>query len=131
MSQEIIEFIIADIIEFHNELETVFRVSSGIRQMTLLESAVNLPFQTFDGNDLYPTIYDKAAKLCVGICNNHPFIDGNKRTALHTMFIFLSVQGIEFSYTDIEMEDIIVRIASREMSSVELSIWLRNKSESQ
>lgn len=87
MSERIIHFILQDIYDFHKELEKNLVLLSGTRDNSLLESAVNSPFQTFMGEDLYASIYDKAAQLCYGIANNHPFIDGNKRTALHSMYI--------------------------------------------
>ena len=82
-----IQFTVQDIYELHKQLEDAFVLSSGIRDENLLISAVNAPFQTFMGNDLYPSIYDKSAQLCYGIANNHPFTDGNKRTALHSMYV--------------------------------------------
>ena len=64
MSTPNIQFTIQDIYELHNQLEEAFVLSSGVRDENLLASAVNTPFQTFMGNDLYPSIYDKAAQLC-------------------------------------------------------------------
>ena len=87
MSTPNIQFTVQDIYELHIQLEETFILSSGIRDENLLASAVNTPFQTLMGNDLYPSIYDKAAQLCYGIANNHPFTDGNKRTALHSMYV--------------------------------------------
>ena len=95
MSKPNIQFTIQDIYELHTQLENTFVLTPGVRDRNLLASAVNTPFQTFMGNDLYPSIYDKAAQLCYGIANNHPFIDGNKRTALHSMYVYLIINGFE------------------------------------
>ena len=92
MSTPNIQFTVQDIYELHTQLENAFVLSSGVRDENLLASAVNTPFQTFMGNDLYPSIYDKAAQLCYGIANNHPFTDGNKRTALHSMYAYLIIK---------------------------------------
>ena len=92
MSTPDIQFTVQDIYELHIQLEETFILSSGIRDENLLASAVNTLFQTFMGNDLYPSIYDKAAQLCYGIANNHPFTDGNKRTALHSMYQLNSIK---------------------------------------
>ena len=92
-----IQFTLQDIYELHAQLESAFVLSPGVRDENLLASAVYTPFQTFMENDLYPSIYDKAAQLCYGIANNHPFTDGNKRTALHCiacMCILLSMDLI-------------------------------------
>ena len=60
----------------------------GIRDENLLDSAVNSPFQTFSGQDLYPDIIEKAARLGFGLITAHAFIDGNKRIGTHAMLIF-------------------------------------------
>ena len=87
MSTPNIQFTLQDIYELHAQLESAFVLSPGVRDENLLASAVYTPFQTFMENDLYPSIYDKAAQLCYGLANNHPFTDGNKRTALHSMYV--------------------------------------------
>lgn len=120
-----IQFTIQDIYELHIQLENTFILSPGIRDKNLLASAVNTPFQTFMGNDLYPSIYDKAAQLCYGIANNHPFTDGNKRTALHSMYVYLIVNGYDIIATQQEVENLIINIAAGRMHTTELSKWLQ------
>lgn len=124
MSTPNIQFIIQDIYEFHNQLEKAFILSSGVRDENLLASAVNTPFQTFMGNDLYPSIYDKAAQLCYGIANNHPFTDGNKRTALHSMYVYLIINGFDITATQQEVENLIINVAAGNMTNIELAQWL-------
>lgn len=125
MSTPNIQFTIQDIYELHNQLEESFILSSGVRDENLLASAVNTPFQTFMGNDLYPSIYDKAAQLCYGIANNHPFTDGNKRTALHSMYVYLIINGFDITATQQEVEDLIINVAAGKMTNTELAEWLR------
>ena len=125
MSTPNIQFTIQDIYELHIQLEKTFILSSGIRDKNLLASAVNTPFQTFMGNDLYPSIYDKAAQLCYGIANNHPFTDGNKRTALHSMYVYLIINGFDIIATQQEVEDLIIDVAAGNMTNTELAEWLR------
>ena len=67
------------IITIHSELIDKIGGGHGIRDNKLLDMTVNSVFQTFDGNDLYPTIIDKAAHLAYSLIKNHPFLDGNKR----------------------------------------------------
>ena len=119
-----IQFTIQDIYELHNQLEEAFVLSSGVRDENLLASAVNTPFQTFMGNDLYPSIYDKAAQLCYGIANNHPFTDGNKRTALHSMYVYLIINGFDIAASQQEVENLIINVAAGNMTNVELAYWL-------
>ncbi len=120
-----IQFTLQDIYELHTQLENAFVLSSGVRDENLLASAVNTPFQTFMGNDLYPSIYDKAAQLCYGIANNHPFTDGNKRTALHSMYVYLIINGFDITATQQDVENMIIDIASGNMTNTELAQWLR------
>ena len=126
MSTPNIQFTIQDIYELHTQLENTFILSPGIRDKNLLASAVNTPFQTFMGNDLYPTIYDKAAQLCYGIANNHPFTDGNKRTALHSMYVYLIINGFDITASQQEVENLIINVAAGNMTNVELAQWLRD-----
>ena len=125
MSTPNIQFTIQDIYELHNQLEESFILSSGVRDENLLASAVNTPFQTFMGNDLYPSIYDKAAQLCYGIVKNHPFTDGNKRTALHSMYVYLIINGFDITATQQEVENLIIDVAAGNMTNTELAEWLR------
>ena len=125
MNTSNIQFTIQDIYELHNQLEESFILSSGVRDENLLASAVNTPFQTFMGNDLYPSIYDKAAQLCYGIVKNHPFTDGNKRTALHSMYVYLIINGFDITATQQEVENLIIDVAAGNMINIELAEWLR------
>ena len=126
MSTPNIQFTIQDIYKLHTQLENTFILSPGIRDKNLLASAVNTPFQTFMGNDLYPSIYDKAAQLCYGIANNHPFTDGNKRTALHSMYVYLIINGYDITATQQDVENLIISVAAGRMHTTELSKWLQN-----
>ena len=120
-----IQFTLQDIYELHKQLEYEFVLSSGIRDESLLISAVNSPFQTFMGSDLYPSIYDKSAQLCYGIANNHPFTDGNKRTALHSMYVYLIINGFDIIASQQDVENMIIDIAAGNMTNTELVQWLR------
>lgn len=126
MSTSNIQLTLQDIYELHTQLENTFILSPGIRDKNLLASAVNTPFQTFMGNDLYPSIYDKAAQLCYGIANNHPFTDGNKRTALHSMYVYLIINGYDITATQQDVENLIINVAAGRMHTTELSKWLQN-----
>ena len=125
MSTPDIQFTVQDIYELHIQLEKTFILASGIRDENLLASAVNTSFQTFMGNELYPSIYDKAAQLCYGIANNHPFTDGNKRTALHSMYVYLIINGFDITATRQDVENMIIDIAAGNMTNTELAQWLR------
>ncbi|MCI1247644.1 MAG: type II toxin-antitoxin system death-on-curing family toxin [Megasphaera sp.] len=122
--KDTIAIILDDVLSFHHHMEETFVMDKGIHDIGLLESAVNTPFQTFDGKDLYPTIYDKASQLCYGLAKNHPFCDGNKRSAVHSMLVFLYVNNIEIEYTQQELEDMIIAVADNRMNTLDLKEWL-------
>ena len=125
MTTHNIQFTVQDIYELHKQLEDAFVLSSGIRDENLLISAVNAPFQTFMANDLYPSIYDKSAQLCYGIANNHPFTDGNKRTALHSMYVYLIINGLDITASQQDVENLIINVAAGNMTNIALANWLR------
>lgn len=125
MSTPNIQLTVQDIHELHTQLENVFVLSSGVRDENLLASAVNTPFQTFMGNNLYPSIYDKAAQLCYGIANNHPFTDGNKRTALHSMYVYLIINGFDITASQQDVENLIINVAAGNITNTELAYWLK------
>ena len=97
----------------------------GLRDEGLLESAINTPLQTFAGQELYPTVLEKAARLGYGLIHNHPFLDGNKRIGTHAMLVFLDINNIALSYTDEDLIAAILRVASGDMDESELLEWLK------
>ncbi len=106
------QILLDDILEFHQDLmESKIPVGEGVRDMALLESAINAPFQTFDGNELVVSLHEKAAKLLYGIVKNHAFVDGNKRVAVHAMEVFLIMNEMDLEYIIDEMETLVVGIA--------------------
>ena len=80
--------------------------TTGVRDFNLLESAIETPFQVFDGVELYPTIQAKGARLGYGLIKNHCMLDGNKRLGTHTMLVFFALNGIELRYTQNQLYEI-------------------------
>ena len=112
------------IISIHSQLISATGGSDGIKDENMLESAINAPFQTFAGEDFFPTIYQKAARLGFGLVSNHPFIDGNKRIAAHAMLIFLDLNGIEMQYTNDELSETFLAIADNRAKYDDLLSWI-------
>ena len=100
------------ILLLHSQLIEGFGGSSDIRDNALLDSAINTPFQTYDSEELYPTLLDKASRLCFGLVKNHPFVDGNKRIGTHAMLVFLAINGVELEYSDTELINLILSVAA-------------------
>lgn len=112
------------VILLHQCLLAAFGGSDGIRDEGLLESAISTPFQSFGEVDAYPSLQQKAARLCYGLVKNHAFVDGNKRIGAHIMLAFLEINGIELSYTQEELITVILNVASDKCSFEELVRWI-------
>ena len=119
---------VEEVIYIHSEAVRKSGGSDGIRDMGLLESAVNAPFQSFGGYDVYPTIYDKAARLGFGLAQNHAFIDGNKRIAALVTLGFLRLNGVNINCTEAELFSLFMSIAASEITFEDLTDWLINHS---
>lgn len=113
------------VILLHKDLIAVSGGSDEIRDDGLLDSALNAPFQTFSGTELYPSLLEKAARLGYGLIKNHPFVDENKRIGTHTMLVFLMLNGIEIQYQDEELIQLILGIASGMYDDRQLLVWLQ------
>lgn len=113
------------VILLHRDIIAQSGGSPEIRDEGLLDSALNAPFQTFAGTELYPTIIEKASRLGYSLIKNHAFVDGNKRIGAHTMLVFLTLNGIEIEYEDNDFIHLVLGIASGEISDVQLLEWLK------
>ena len=112
------------ILLLHQQLVDETGGSPGLRDEGLLDSTLNAPFQAFGGTSAFPSLQQKAARLCYGLVKNHPFVDGNKRIGAHAMLVFLAVNGLELSYTQQELADIILQVAAGEKGYEDLLAWL-------
>ena len=113
------------ILMLHSMLVAQSGGMDGLRDEGLLESAINTPLQTFGGQELYPTVLEKAARLGYGLIHNHPFLDGNKRIGTHAMLVFLDINNITLSYEDDDLIAAILGVASGEMDDSQLLEWLK------
>ena len=109
----------------HSEIIKASGGSGGLRDEGLLESAVLSPFQSFDGVDCYPSFLEKAARLGYNLISNHPFVDGNKRAGLHTMLVFLALNGTELEYKDEDLIKTIFDTASGNLRYDGLLEWIK------
>jgi death-on-curing protein len=100
-----------DVLEIHNDQIKRYGGKTGIRDQGLLLSAIAQPFSTFDGQYLHKTISDKAGTYLFHICQNHPFIDGNKRTALVSALMFLAMNNCPIDYEETALEQLVRAVA--------------------
>ncbi len=111
----------------HDDLIEKFGGIKGIRDLGSLESALNRPYATFDGIDLYPTPIDKATALFESLVINHPFMDGNKRTAYMLMKFTLFKSGIRIKADKDEKYQMVIKASKGEIRFDEIKLWLRSK----
>jgi death-on-curing protein len=97
----------------------------GIRDLGALESAVAQPRMTFDGVELYPTLAEKASALGFSLIENHPFIDGNKRTGHAALETLLVLNGYQIDASVDEQVEIILKVASGDVDRSTFTEWLR------
>ncbi len=98
----------------------------GIRNLGAIESALVQPLMTFGGQELYPTIAEKASAIGFSLIMNHPFTDGNKRLGHAAMEVFLVMNGFEINAGIDEQEQVILRLASGLTGREEFTAWLNN-----
>lgn len=112
------------VLALYRQLMTQSGGAAGISVLNALESALAQPRATYDSEDLYPTLIDKAAALCYLLVQNHPFIDGNKRIGHAVMEVFLLFNGYEIQASVDEQEEVILLIASGQMTRIAFANWL-------
>lgn len=112
------------IIDMHGMLIRQTGGLEGLRDENLLDSAINTPYQTFGGEELYPTVQKKASCLCFGLVNNHAFNDGNKRIGILAMLTFMELNGMQIQCTDNELIDLGLSVASGISSQKDILDWI-------
>lgn len=115
---------LAEVLKLHGRIITETGGSDGLRDLGLLESALAQPRQTFAGQDLYPSLVDKAAAAGFSLINNHPFIDGNKRIGHAVAEAMLMLNGFELSAPTDEAEAEILAVAAGQRSREESLAWI-------
>ena len=115
---------LGEVVRLHQMIIEQSGGAAGIRDLGLLDSALAQPRATFDGQDLHPTVLDKAAALCASLVQNHPFVDGNKRVGHAAMATFLVLNRIDITATTDEQEALVLALASGQRRREDLLVWL-------
>ena len=113
-----------EVLEIHRLVIAQTGGAPGIRDLGALESAVAQPRQTFGGDDLYPSLAEKASALAFSLIQNHPFVDGNKRTGHAALETFLMLNGHELHATVDEAERVILGVAASRLTRENLVRWI-------
>lgn len=119
----------AQVLFIHVRLVAETGGATGLRDLGLLEAAVARPQATFQGHDLYPDLFHKAAALMESLIGNHPFVDGNKRVGVTAAGLFLQINGHRLTASNDELEQIALSAARGETTVESLSVWLKQYSE--
>ena len=102
---------IKEVLSIHERLIQEFGGASGLKDIGLLESAISRPYQTFDGNELYDSVEEKASAILESILINHPFVDGNKRTGYTLYRLLLLSANVDIDATEDERYDFVISVA--------------------
>ena len=98
----------------------------NVRDIALLNSALESAFQTFDGQELYPTKEEKGARIGYALISNHAFVDGNKRIGMYVLRTFLETNGIKIHPTVDDVARVGLAVAAGEMQYEDLLEWIRD-----
>ena len=113
-----------EVLELHEKIIERLGGATGIRDIGALQSALAQPQMTFGGQELYPKTFDKAAALGFSLIQNHAFVDGNKRVGHASMEVFLILNGYQFDASIDEQEEVVLQVASSQLSQDEFAQWV-------
>lgn len=116
-----------DVLNIYKILTNETGGTVGVRDEGLLLSALEAPYQTFGGEELFPTLIEKIVRMGYGLVANHPFIDGNKRIGILVMLTFFELQGIELAFNDEEIIDMALGVASGKYKYEDLLSLVKKK----
>jgi len=122
-----ISLTLEQLLEIHALVVEATGGSTGLRDLGRLEAAIATQTQNVFGEELYPSIIDKTAAIIRGIIADHPFVDGNKRTAMLSGLTLLELNKVNFTAQPGEIEDFAVDIATKHIDVPQISNWLRKR----
>ncbi len=123
--EDIVFLTFSEVVEIHSNQIERFGGDPGIRDMGLLSSAIAMPYATFQKTFLHEDIFEMAAAYAFHICQNHPFIDGNKRTALASALVFLGLNNTEIADPKGMLYQAMISLASGSLSKPQFAEVLR------
>jgi death-on-curing protein len=116
---------LAEVLEIHQDQLVRYGGEAGIRDLGLLKSAVSMPSATYGGEFLHSDIYEMAAAYLFHIVQNHPFIDGNKRTGAVAALVFLILNGYDFDAPEDSFAQMTLDVAGGKMSKPEIAVFIQ------
>ena len=115
-----------EVLAIHQDMVRRYGGASGIRDLGLLESALGNASATFDGVFLHSNVFEMAAAYLYGICKNHPFVDGNKRTALACAIAFLGLNRKWLESDSGDLYDLVIGVAEGRVSKAAVAVFFEN-----
>jgi death on curing protein len=125
--QKTVYLTLEQILFIHQDQIERYGGSSGLRDLSLLESAIFRPQTMFSGRDLYHDYFEKAAALLHSLIMNHAFIDGNKRTGATAMLVFLELNNINITIEQNELVKTVIQIENEKWKIEQITKWLESK----
>jgi death-on-curing protein len=116
-----------EVLSLHEDQLVLFGGSRGLRDLGLLQSAMGNVEATFGGELLHQTLFEMAAAYLYGICRNHPFVDGNKRTAAAAALTFLDMNRIEIDATEDDLYDLVISVAKGRASKAAVAVFFEEQ----
>ncbi len=114
-----------EVLALHADQVRRYGGASGLRDLALLQSAIAMPETTFDGEFLHPSVFEMAAAYLFHIARNHPFVDGNKRTAFMCALVFLGLNGERLEADADELYALIDDTARGNIDKAQVSVFFR------
>jgi death-on-curing protein len=122
-----VEFLTLDeVLSLHADQIARYGGSVAIRDVGLLESALAMPSASFGGELLHPSLDEQAAAYLFYLVKNHPFIDGNKRTGLVAMLVFLGLNGWRLETTEDQLTTLVLGVAAGKLSKADVTVFVRD-----
>lgn len=115
-----------DVLALHADQIRRYGGASGIRDVALLQSALGNVSATFEGAFLHETLFEMAAAYLFGICRNHPFVDGNKRTAVLAALVFLALNGVDIDADQDEFYDLVIGVTAGRVTRPAVAVFLQS-----
>ena len=120
-----VEFLTLDeVLSLHADQIARYGGSALVRDVGLLESALAMPVATFGGELVHASLDEQAAAYLFYLVKNHPFVDGNKRTGLVAMLVFLGLNGRRLEAADEELTDLVLGVAAGRVSKADVAVFV-------
>ncbi len=117
-----------EVLLIHHQVVLLHGGANGVRDINGLESAIARPYQSFGGEELYPSCFEKGAAIGESIIMNHPFVDGNKRTGYVLMETLLRLEGFRIHSYDDDLYHFVIDISTGAKRFEEIVAWLKASS---